>query len=295
MGPTASGKTDLAIEIAKKRGDIELISVDSALIYTDMNIGTAKPDAQTLQEFPHKLVDIITPEEEYSVARFLSDSKTYIDNAINSGKTPLLVGGTAFYFNALQNGISNLPASTVQSRKYFDDLLREKGSVHLHNLLVKTDKVASEKIHKHDSQRITRALEVEYLTGKTLTQLQGNKESSQYVFKKIVLMPPRNILHQRIEKRFLQMLENGFLEEVAGLKNKYNLNENLPSMRSVGYRQMWQYLEGIIDKKMMTEKAIIATRQLCKRQSTWFNKEKKHQNPALFIENNHINTIKNYV
>jgi tRNA dimethylallyltransferase len=289
MGPTASGKTDLAIEIAKKQ-PVEIISVDSALVYKDMNIGTAKPDKQTLKDFPHHLVDIISPEQEYNANSFVRDSKKLIKNAIENGKTPVLVGGTAFYFNALQHGLSNLPESTKESRKYFDEILKAKGCVYLHQELQKIDKIASARIHENDSQRITRALEVHYLTGKTLTELQGNKQTKEQKFKKIVIMPPRNILHQRIEKRFLQMIDKGFLSEVEELRDKYNLNENTASMRSVGYRQAWQYLDGKIDKDTMIEKAIIATRQLCKRQSTWFNKEKN----ALFIDNNDIKKVENY-
>lgn len=280
MGPTASGKTDLAISIAKKI-PTKIISVDSALIYQDMNIGTAKPDSQTLKEFPHSLVNIISPEEEYSVQNFMIDAKVQIKQAFDENKTPILVGGTAFYFNSIQYGLSNLPESTFDSRKYFDDLLQLKGSVFLHNELSKIDKISSTRIHFNDSQRVTRALEVYSLSGKPMSELQGSKVGKlNFPLKKIVLMPERKILHQRIEKRFFQMMESGFLDEMNFLRNKYNLSLNLASMRSVGYRQAWQYLEGEIDKNLMIEKAIIATRQLCKRQSTWFKNEKN----ALFID-----------
>lgn len=281
MGPTASGKTDLAIEIASIK-NTHIISVDSALVYKDMNIGTAKPDSNILKAFPHALVDIISPEAEYSVARFLNDAKKEIAIAFAQNKIPILVGGTPFYFNALQNGLSNLPESTAESRIYFDNLLRTKGNIFLHQELQKIDKIASDRIHTNDSQRLSRALEVYYLSGKTLTDLQNKKQGAiTCPLKKIVIMPPRNIIHARIEKRFLQMLKLGFIDEVVSLKAKYNLSVNITSMRSIGYRQIWQYLEGQINKQKMVENVTIATRQLCKRQSTWFNNEKN----AKFIEN----------
>ena len=185
-----------------------------------------------------------------------------------------MVGGTSFYFHALEHGLSNLPESTTESREKFNQLLKEKGSAELHKSLKKIDKKAAERIHPNDSQRVTRALEVFDLSGKTLSDLQGNKKPGiDYPIKKIILMPPRGELHQRIEKRFLSMMDEGFLSEVEQLKQNPNLHEDLPSIRCVGYRQAWQYLKGDIDKDTMIEKSIIATRQLCKRQSTWLKSE----------------------
>ncbi len=280
MGPTASGKTDLAIEIFQ-HFNTRLISVDSALIYKGMDIGTAKPDANTLKKYPHHLIDICNPEQSYSAHDFVHDAKAQIKSAFDKEQLPVLVGGTSFYFNALEHGLSNLPESTNASRQKFKQLLKDKGSEQLHKDLSKIDKKAAERIHPNDSQRVTRALEVFDLSGQTLSKLQGNKKPAiDYPIKKIILMPNRSELHRRIEKRFLTMMDNDFLTEVKNLKQNPNLNTDLPSIRCVGYRQAWQYLDGEIDKPTMIEKAIIATRQLCKHQSTWLRSEKN----ALILE-----------
>jgi tRNA dimethylallyltransferase len=270
MGPTASGKTDLAIEIYDKK-DIEIISVDSALIYRDMNIGTAKPDLETLKKYPHKLVNIISPEEEYSAQNFIDDSLGCIENAIKNNKNPVLVGGTSFYFNALENGLSNLPASTKKSREYVNNLISNLGLERAYQELKKVDNISAQKIHKNDNQRVSRALEVYYLTDKPLSELQGNKTNYLQNFKvnKFAVMPTREELHQRIKKRFDLMLEQGFVAEVESLREKYNLSLDKPAMRCVGYRQIWQYLDGNLSYEAMREKGIIATRQLSKRQKTW--------------------------
>jgi tRNA dimethylallyltransferase len=265
MGPTASGKTDLAIELYDKK-DIEIISVDSALIYRDMNIGTAKPDLETLKKYPHKLVNIISPEEEYSAQNFIDDSLGCIENAIKNNKTPVLVGGTSFYFNALENGLSNLPASTKKSREYVNNLISNLGLERAYQELKKVDNISAQKIHKNDNQRVSRALEVYYLTDKPLSELQGNKTNYLQNFKvnKFAVMPTREELHQRIKKRFDLMLEQGFVAEVESLREKYNLSLDKPAMRCVGYRQIWQYLDGNLSYEAMREKGIIATRQLSK-------------------------------
>jgi tRNA dimethylallyltransferase len=273
MGPTASGKTALAIQLAQQF-KARIISVDSALIYKGMSIGTAKPDADTLTAYPHHLIDICEPDQAYSAYDFAQDAKQQIQTAFENNETPVLVGGTSFYFHALEHGLSNLPESTTESREKFNQLLKEKGSAELHKSLEKIDKKSAERIHPNDSQRVTRALEVFDLSGKTLSDLQGNKKTGiDYPIKKIILMPPRGELHQRIEKRFLSMMDEGFLSEVEQLKQNPNFHEDLPSIRCVGYRQAWQYLKGDIDKDTMIEKSIIATRQLCKRQSTWLKSE----------------------
>ncbi len=280
MGPTASGKTDLAIQLAQQF-KVRIISVDSALIYKGMNIGSAKPDENTLAAYPHHLIDICNPEEAYSAHDFARDAKAQIQLAFENNEIPILVGGTSFYFNALEYGLSDLPESTTESRDKYNQLLKNKGSATLHKDLEKIDKKAADRIHPNDAQRVTRALEVFDLSGKTLSELQGNKKPGiDYPIKKIILMPPRSELHQRIEKRFLSMMDEGFLTEVEQLKQNPNLHEDLPSIRCVGYRQAWQYLNEEIDQETMIERAIIATRQLCKRQSTWL----KSETDALILE-----------
>ena len=276
MGPTASGKTELAIEISKII-DSKLISVDSALIYRGMDIGTAKPDKETLKKFPHELIDICEPEDSFSVNDFIDLATTQIELAFKEDKLPILVGGTSFYFNALEHGISNLPASTDKSRKHFNELLQKQGSEKLHAKLKEIDPKSAERIHPNDSQRITRALEVYDLSGETLSNLQGKKNHKKLnaEIKKIILMPKRSELHERIEGRFIDMIKSGFLDEVETLRQNKKLNLDLASMRCVGYRQVWNYFDGIYNKKEMIEKAIVATRQLCKRQSTWLNNEKE--------------------
>lgn len=273
MGPTASGKTDLAIKISQKIKS-RLISVDSALIYQGMDIGTAKPDATTLSAHPHYLIDICKPSDAYSAQDFITDAKAQIELAFNNGELPILVGGTSFYFNALEHGLSDLPESTPTSREKYSQLLNKKGVTALHQDLQKIDPIAAERIHAHDAQRITRALEVFDISGQTLTKLQGKKQGGlNCTIKKIILMPDRSELHQRIQTRFHLMLEQGFIEEVKTLKAKPELHQDLPSIRCVGYRQAWQFLNKEIDEAEMIERSIIATRQLCKRQSTWLKNE----------------------
>ena len=292
MGPTASGKTELAIEISKIINS-KLISVDSALIYRGMDIGTAKPDKETLKKFPHELIDICDPEDSFSVNDFIDLATTQIELAFKEDKLPILVGGTSFYFNAIEHGISNLPASTEKSRKHFNDLLKKHGSEKLHDNLKEIDPKSAERIHQNDSQRITRALEVYDLSGEMLSSLQWQKNHKKlnHKIKKIILMPKRSELHERIEERFIDMITNGFLDEVEALKNNKKLNLDLASMRCVGYRQVWNYFEGIYNKKEMMEKSIVATRQLCKRQCTWLRNEKE----ALVLTNPNIDKAINYI
>ena len=273
MGPTASGKTDLAIQLSQQF-KTRLISVDSALIYKGMDIGTAKPDKATLKKYPHQLIDICNPEDSYSAFDFTCDANAQIKTAFSNNELPFLVGGTSFYFHALEYGLSKLPESNPKSKEKFSQLLKSKGTIALHQTLKKIDPQAANRIHPNDTQRITRALEVFNLSGKTLSELQGNKKPIiNHPIKKIILMPDRGELHSRIEIRFLSMIEHGFLREVKRLKQNPNLHENLPAIRCVGYRQAWQYLNGKISKTDMIEKTIIATRQLCKRQSTWLKSE----------------------
>ena len=292
MGPTASGKTDLALEMYNQL-DASLISVDSALIYRGMDIGTAKPSQVTLKNYPHALIDICEPDESFSVNQFVSLAKQHIKSALNAGKLPILVGGTSFYFNALEYGLSKLPESTKDSRKYFNDLLKNQGSEKLHSQLLKIDPISATRIHPNDSQRVARALEVFHLSGVTLSELQGNKSGNKlnHEIKKIILMPDRSELHQRIEKRFIEMIKDGFLDEVEALRKNKNLNLDLASMRCVGYRQAWNYFDGLYSKQEMIEKAIIATRQLCKRQSTWLRNESN----ALILKETNIDKAINFL
>jgi tRNA dimethylallyltransferase len=271
MGPTASGKTDLAISLAD-RLSVELISVDSALIYRGMDIGTAKPDTETLKRYPHQLVDIRDPAESYSAAEFREDALQAIDQALSAGRTPLLVGGTMMYFNALLKGLASLPASDPTVRAELDARIAAQGIEALHQALIAVDPVAAARLHPTDTQRVQRAMEVYLLTGKTLTQHWQEQSQQELPFRvlSLALMPSdRAALHQRISLRFDQMLADGFESEVAGLFSRGDLHEGMPSIRCVGYRQMWQYLEGQVDYETMREKAVIATRQLAKRQYTW--------------------------
>ncbi len=274
MGPTASGKTQLATELAQHL-NVRLISVDSALIYRGMDIGTAKPAPELLAKYPHHLIDICTPEQRYSAFDFITDAKAQILQAFAQQQLPVLVGGTSFYFYALQHGLSQLPQSSADSRAKFAQLLQSRGALALHQMLAEVDPIAAQRIHPNDTQRITRALEVFELSGKTLSELQGRKKSViDFPLKKIILMPERAELHQRIEARFLAMMAHGFVAEVRNLRQRFELHADLPAMRCVGYRQAWQYLDGEIDEQTLIERAVIASRGLCKRQSTWLKSER---------------------
>jgi tRNA dimethylallyltransferase len=270
MGPTASGKTALAIEMATQH-NCEIISVDSALIYRDMDIGSAKPSLQELQLAPHKLIDILDPSESYSAADFRRDALLAIEDIVSRGKTPLLVGGTMMYFKALLEGLSPLPAADNGIRQQILAQAQTQGWDALHQELCDIDPVAGERIHPNDPQRLSRALEVYRISGKTMTELTQTKSAAlPYDVVQFAIAPTdRKILHQLIAKRFNMMLEQGFIEEVARLKARNDLHLELPSMRCVGYRQCWQYLDNEFDHTTMVEKATAATRQLAKRQLTW--------------------------
>lgn len=275
MGPTAAGKTDLALSCAEQFG-CELISVDSALIYREMDIGTAKPDAQTLQQVPHALVDIIDPNESYSVASFRDDALAEIRAIIARGKTPLLVGGTMLYYRALQDGLSILPAADETVRMRLEAEAQASGWQVMHQRLAQVDPESAQRIHPNDPQRIQRALEVYEISGKTLGELwqQQAAQGLPYKLAKIAYFPQdRELLRQRIAQRFHQMLKQGFIDEVEALRARGDLSLDMPSMRCVGYRQVWEYIEGVLSHDEMVEKAITATRQLAKRQLTWLRKE----------------------
>lgn len=275
MGPTASGKTSLAVDLVR-RLPCDIISVDSALVYRGMDIGTAKPDASLLVEAPHRLIDICDPREVYSAARFRGDALDEMAAITAAGRVPLLVGGTMLYFRALQYGLSELPEAdpAIRSRLALD--ARTQGWEGMHERLKAVDPQAAARIHPNDPQRIQRALEVYELTGRPLSQLQ-NRDGCQvldYRILKLVLSPAdRAVLHRRIEARFLQMLGMGLEEEVRDLLETYKLTPDMPSMRLVGYRQMLEYLLGGSDRNTMINRAIAATRQLAKRQLTWIRSE----------------------
>ena len=270
MGPTASGKTDLAIQL-RQQLPVEVISVDSALIYRGMDIGTAKPSKAEQALAPHRLIDICDPSESYSAANFRTDALREMQEISAQGKIPLLVGGTMLYYKALLEGLSPLPSADDKVRSEIEAKATLIGWAGLHQELCKIDPISAQRINPNDSQRINRALEVFYLTGKTLTELTAQKgEALPYDILQFAIAPEqREVLHRRIEQRFHKMIELGFQQEVEKLYRRPDLNENLPSIRCVGYRQMWEYLRGDYDHDEMVFRGICATRQLAKRQITW--------------------------
>ncbi|TSJ55540.1 tRNA (adenosine(37)-N6)-dimethylallyltransferase MiaA [Atlantibacter subterraneus] len=270
MGPTASGKTALAINL-RKTLPVELISVDSALIYRGMDVGTAKPSAEELEQAPHRLLDILDPAEAYSAADFRRDALKEMAEITASGRIPLLVGGTMLYFKALLEGLSPLPSANPEIRARIEQQAAEQGWDALHRELQEIDPVAARRIHPNDPQRLSRALEVFFISGKTLTELtQTSGDALPYQVHQFAIAPAsRELLHQRIEQRFHQMLASGFEAEVRALFARGDLHTDMPSIRCVGYRQMWSYLAGEVPYDDMVYRGICATRQLAKRQMTW--------------------------
>ncbi len=290
MGATATGKTTLAIELLQKF-PCEIISVDSALIYKGMDIGTAKPSEPELNQAPHFLIDIIPPEQSYSAWEFKSDALKLMNEITARGHIPLLVGGTMLYFNTLEFGMDELPQSEESYRQHLTDKMHKEGLPALYEELKRIDAISAERIKPNDKQRIMRALEVFHLTGKPLSQLQQHKKKStlNYDLIKIILAPEdRTLLHQRITKRFDLMLEQGFINEVKHFKTKSNLSLDLSSMRCVGYRQAWEYLNGDYSFQAMKDKACAATRQLAKRQITWLRKQQNAQ----WFDSDHLDLVK---
>ncbi len=305
MGPTASGKTDLAIELCRQL-PCDVVSVDSAMIYLGMDVGTAKPTAAELHEAPHRLIDICDPAESYSVADFRRDALREMAAITEAGRIPLLVGGTMMYFKALLNGLSDLPAADPAIRAAIEAEAQTSGWLGLHAELKRMDPVAAERIHPNNRQRLTRALEVIRLTGRPIsgfwrakepqgvaqsapsapdapeviedypyfTQWQADEiDSLPYTVTQLVIAPEdRQVLHRRIHARFLKMLEQGFIDEVRALKSRGDLSPDMPSMRCVGYRQVWSHLAGEYDEKALVDRGVAATRQLAKRQLTWLRK-----------------------
>jgi tRNA dimethylallyltransferase len=275
MGPTASGKTDLAVELVR-RLPLEIVSVDSALVYRGMDIGTAKPGPEVLAEAPHRLIDFLDPSEAYSAARFRDDALREMDDIRAAGRVPLLVGGTMLYFRALEHGLSELPAADEELRARLEQEAAERGWEALHARLAEVDPDAAARIHPNDPQRIQRALEVYELTGQSLTSLCAEAVPEPFPYRaiKLAVAPPdRAELHRRIALRFRLMLERGFVAEVEALRARGDLRPDLPSMRAVGYRQVWNFLEGQCSYEEMVERGIIATRQLAKRQFTWLRSD----------------------
>lgn len=281
MGPTAAGKTDLAIELTKVL-PCELISVDSALVYRGMDIGTAKPSKAQLAEYPHRLIDILDPAQSYSAADFRSDALAAMAEITARGNIPLLVGGTMLYFKALLDGLADMPAADAQVRAQLEADAKAFGWQSLHDQLAVVDPVSAARIHPNDPQRLIRALEVYRVSGMSMTahREQQTAQSTEaaasgrqqlpYTVANLAIAPAdRKVLHQRIALRFEQMLDQGFLDEVLALRSRGDLHSGLPSIRAVGYRQVWDHLDGKLTRDEMQERGIIATRQLAKRQFTW--------------------------
>jgi len=275
MGPTASGKTALSVQLAQALNG-EIISVDSALVFKEMSIGTAKPTREERQGIPHHLIDIIDPSEAFSTGQFRTKAVSLMEDITQRGKTPILVGGTMLYFNTLFKGLAVLPEANPALRAQLDLELEQWGKESLHLRLALVDPIAAARIHPNDPQRVQRALEVYELSGKPLSDFFDGSQARDLPYhqiKLIVAPHDRKVLHDIIAKRFHTMLEQGFIAEVEQLYQRGDLSEKMPSIRAVGYRQAWSYLQGEDDLAGMTEKAIIATRQLAKRQFTWLRKE----------------------
>jgi tRNA dimethylallyltransferase len=273
LGPTASGKTDIAVEIVQ-RLPCEIINVDSAQIYQYMNIGTGKPDAATLAKAPHRLFDFLDPALAYSASQFRQDALREMAEIRDAGKVPLLVGGTMMYFKSLRDGLAVMPAADEVVRARILSMAAENGWEDVHRRLAEVDPDSAKRIHPNDPQRLQRALEVYMVSGRSMTQLHGQQlggaSDMPFDLHFIAIQPEqRSVLHKRIEMRFHRMVEAGLMSEVERLYARGDLDLNMPSMRSVGYRQAWQHITGEISFDAMVERGIIATRQLAKRQMTW--------------------------
>ena len=275
MGPTASGKTALACELSE-RFPVELVSVDSALVYRGLDIGSAKPDAATLVRYPHALIDIREPGEPYSAADFRTDAAAAMQAITARGHVPLLVGGTGLYFRALQRGLSALPEADPAIRERLTEEANRLGWPAMHMRLAELDPVAASRIGANDAQRVQRALEVIELTGRPLSEQQqgGNGERFPWRVLKLALLPEdRTRLHERIAQRFDAIIAAGLLDEVRALRARGDLHADLPAIRAVGYRQAWEYLDGLVDAATFRDRGVFATRQLAKRQITWLRSE----------------------
>lgn len=271
MGPTASGKTAVAVQLATTL-PCEIISVDSALVYKGMNIGTAKPDADTLRRAPHHLINVIEPHESYSAAKFRDDALALMREITERGNIPLLVGGTMLYFKALVEGLNDLPEADIAVRLIIETMADEEGWPAVHEKLRKVDPETAARLEPTDAQRIQRALEIYYVTGKSMTDLLKKPKYVYFPYTpiRIALLPgDRAVLHERIAQRFEAMLDAGLVDELRTLRDEYGLDPDMPSMRCVGYRQAWDFLADRISRAELREQGIAATRQLAKRQLTW--------------------------
>ncbi len=271
MGPTASGKSAVALGLAQ-RFPVEIVSVDSALVYRQLNIGTAKPDFETRRKVAHHLIDLIDPTQTYSAAQFCDDALGVMRDIVARGRVPLLTGGTMLYFKALREGLSELPAADEGTRRVLDAMAEDIGWPAMHRELGRLDPVTARRLDPNDAQRIQRAMEIHYLSGRPMSELIASGKTVDLPYRLIAtaLVPgERSILHERIAARFELMLELGLINEVRALRENYDLKPELPSMRCVGYRQTWQYLDGEFALSGLREKAVAATRQLAKRQLTW--------------------------
>ena len=275
MGPTASGKTALAVEFVKRFG-CGIVSVDSAMIYRGMDIGTAKPGAEVLNAAPHRLIDILDPSASYSAARFREDALVEMRKLTSAGRVPLLVGGTMLYFDVLQHGISPLPSADPKLRAELEERAGREGWPALHAELARRDPLAASRIKPNDRQRIQRALEVCYVSQRLFSELQAAAavETGEYRYLKLALAPSdRAVLHEIIERRFRSMMAQGFLDEVRSLRARGDLHAGMPSMRAVGYRQLWEHLESGVGLEEAVRRGIVATRRYAKRQLTWLRAE----------------------
>lgn len=290
MGPTASGKTDLAMALHDHL-PVELISVDSALVYRGMDIGSAKPSKAELEKYPHRLIDIRDPSEPYSAADFVADAEREIADIHAQGKIPLLVGGTMLYFKALLDGLADMPEADAEVRAQIEKDAELHGWAYVHQQLAEVDPQMAAEIHPNHSQRLSRALEVFLVSGKTMTELRQVQQANdrkpfaeRYAVSQMAISPrDRSVLHQRIEQRFLKMLDEGIVEEVRGLFERGDLHPDLPAIRAVGYRQVWEYLDRKLSYEEMIERGIIATRQLAKRQLTWLKSWPSEPTPLYWL------------
>ena len=275
MGPTGSGKTRIALDLAA-RFPIEIVSVDSALVYRGLDIGTAKPNPDMRRRVPHHLIDICDPAERYSAGRFRVDALAAIDAIATRGRLPLLVGGTGLYFRSLEAGIADLPAADPAIRGKLHAELDAFGAAHLHERLTRVDPAAARRIHRNDPQRLVRALELHALTGQSMSELWRGRAPaplSRPIVKIVVAPAERAVLHRRLAARFEAMLEHGLVNEVRVLRRRGDLSLDNPALRTVGYRDVWRYLEGEVSRDVMLDRSVIATRQLAKRQLTWLRRE----------------------
>jgi len=282
MGPTAAGKTALAMALAE-RLPVDLISVDSAMVYRGMDIGTAKPTAAERRRHPHHLIDIRDPAERYSVAEFLADARRVVEASLARRRVPLLVGGTMLYFKAFKSGMAALPATSDVVRERLAERARREGLASLHRELAQIDPVAAAGIHPNNPQRLLRALEVFESSGRPISHWWAEQTAGGVAAEldcdliEFCIAPERSVLTTRIEARLTEMWAAGFVDEVRGLRDRGDLERELPAMRAVGYRQVWDHLEGITDEEEMRRRALRATRQLAKRQMTWLNAWRDHR------------------